>query len=191
MHHCEGGLSTINGVLRPGIVHRLDRFTSGLLVCAKSDASLKSLLEQFKERTVRKRYVALAHGNVPKCVKTIDEPLGRHRSDFRRITVRPDVGRRAVTEIKAVKWHGKYSVVHVGLLTGRTHQIRVHLRHIGHPILCDHLYRERSSRPRTGYRTLCFALRVSRIRPSGKRPAHRIQGTIATGHAKGAAKHGR
>ncbi|GAB4158883.1 MAG: RluA family pseudouridine synthase [Planctomycetota bacterium] len=139
LHHC-GELPGINGVLRPGVVHRLDAGTSGLIVFARDDRAMSSLTAQFKNREVRKRYFAIVHGEIPRDHFIIDEPIGRHRTDFRRMAVRRDVGKHAVTEILSTRpFHG-FSAVHVAILTGRTHQIRVHMRHIGHPLVCDSLY---------------------------------------------------
>ncbi len=139
LHHCGESLSSINGVLRPGIVHRLDRTTSGVIVAAKTDLAHRSLVSQFKERKVRKRYFALVHGR-PAAGALVEAPLGRHRSDFRRMAVRRDVGRPAATLVLSVLPLGPFSAVHLYPRTGRTHQIRVHMRHLGSPLLCDDLY---------------------------------------------------
>lgn len=147
LYYCQGRLSAINGVLRPGIVHRLDRCTSGVIVAAKNDHAHHCLVEQFKERKISKRYLAVVHGRFPKDLRLIDAPLGRSKSDFRRIAIRPDVGREARTQIMSVIHIGRYSAVHVYPQTGRTHQIRVHLKSKGHPILCDDLYGNETTFP--------------------------------------------
>ena len=132
-------LSGIGGVLRPGIVHRLDRVTSGVLVIAKTDEAHRCLCEQFKSRRIRKIYWAVVHGLVPRREGEIDQPIGRHSTNRKLMTVRPD-GRRAVTQYKVLKEGGGGTLLELNLLTGRTHQIRVHLKHLGIPIVGDRLY---------------------------------------------------
>ncbi|MFA4986318.1 MAG: RluA family pseudouridine synthase [Candidatus Brocadiia bacterium] len=147
LFHCAGKLSGINGVLRPGIVHRLDAGTSGVMVCAKSDVAHRSLVDQFKGRSVDKRYFAIVHGPVSPELHRIEAPIGRHRSDFRRMAVREDVGKAAVTEIVSSFPYDEFSAVHLHILTGRTHQIRVHMKYRGHPLLCDETYGAEASFP--------------------------------------------
>ena len=129
---------TMNGTLRPGIVHRLDKDTSGLIVVARDDAARVALVEQFTSRTVLKEYLALVHAH-PASPATIDVPIGRDPRNRQRMAVVP-TGRPARTEIVVEEMLAGYSLVRARLLTGRTHQIRVHLSYIGHPIVGDPLY---------------------------------------------------
>jgi len=143
LHHF-GSLSVIGGVTRPGIVHRLDRETSGLLIVAKQDSAHRALQDQFKARTVQKTYWALIHG-VPKVNSgTVDAAIGRHPRNPKRYAVRPE-GKPAVTDWVLLKSRADVSWLEVHPHTGRTHQIRVHLRHIGFPILKDRMYGFRNS----------------------------------------------
>ncbi|GBE14010.1 MAG TPA: RluA family pseudouridine synthase [Proteobacteria bacterium] len=138
LHHCED-LSGIGGVLRPGIVHRLDKGTSGVMVVAKDDLAHQSLALQFKEHTILRMYLAAVRGAMKDDGGIIDRPLGRHVRDRKRIAVRED-GRIAVTEYSVRAWRGGVSLVELRPRTGRTHQLRVHLSSIGHPILGDSTY---------------------------------------------------
>lgn len=148
------GLSSIGGVERPGIVHRLDRDTSGLMVIAKNDATHISLSKQFADRTIEKEYCALVTGNVKKDHFSIDSPIGRHPVHRNKMTVRPD-GREAITEVfveeKIVTPRDTFSLLRVKIHTGRTHQIRVHLSAAGHPIVGDPLYSRSAKRFDTTY----------------------------------------
>jgi len=132
-------LSGIGGVLRPGIVHRIDRMTSGLIVIAKNDAAHGSLAEQFKEHTARRNYVALIHGGLREDYGTVHMPLGRDLRDRKRMAVVPS-GRDAITHWRVVERFEKYVLLSLELETGRTHQIRVHMAHIGHPVAGDEVY---------------------------------------------------
>ena len=138
LHHCKD-LSVIGGVERPGIVHRLDRETSGVLVVAKNDAAHRSLAAQFKARTVRKLYEALVWGDPRGLDGVIDRPIGRHPFARVRMAVRPD-GRPSRTVFRVSSSFGDVSFLEIEPSTGRTHQIRVHLSFIGHPIVGDSLY---------------------------------------------------
>lgn len=135
-------LSSINGVVRPGIVHRIDKDTSGLLVVAKNDAAHLSLSDQIAKKTCRREYLALCEGILKENGGTVDTFIGRHPTDRVKMAVLPEgKGRRAVTHYKVVKRYNKgYTLVHFTLETGRTHQIRVHCRHLGHPIVGDPVY---------------------------------------------------
>ncbi len=132
-------LSGIGGELRPGIVHRIDRMTSGLLVAAKNDAAHRALSEQFRDHSAHRSYAALVDGNISQDGGTIDAPLARHPVDRKRMAIVPG-GRPAVTHWRAVARYGQYTLLQVELETGRTHQIRVHLASIQHPVTGDAVY---------------------------------------------------
>ena len=138
--HCGGELSGINGVIRPGIVHRLDKDTSGLMVAAKTDTAHKSLAEQIKSHTARRTYVALVHGNIVEAKGRIDAPLGRHPKDRVKMAVNMKDGKDAITHFTVLERFGNYTLVQCRLETGRTHQIRVQMAYIGHPVVNDPLY---------------------------------------------------
>ncbi len=139
MHHFQGNLSGINGVMRPGIVHRIDKDTSGLLVICKSDRAHQGLSELLKEHDIERVYHAVVQGSFSKMEGTIDAAIGRMDSDRKKMCVRAD-GRRAVTHYRVLEQYGGFSYVEVRLETGRTHQIRVHMKSIGHPLLGDEVY---------------------------------------------------
>ncbi|MGZ9585088.1 RluA family pseudouridine synthase [Paenibacillus marinisediminis] len=139
MHHCKD-LSGINGELRPGIVHRIDKDTSGLLMAAKNDRAHVSLAEQLKAHTVIRKYVALVHGNVPHDQGTVDAPIGRDEHDRKMYTVTERNAKHAVTHFKVLERFGDSTLVELKLETGRTHQIRVHMKFIGHPLVGDPMY---------------------------------------------------
>ena len=132
-------LSGINGVLRPGIVHRIDKDTSGLLMVAKNDVAHESLVNQLVEKTVTRRYVALVHGVIPHDNGTIDAPIGRDPKDRKKMAV-VESGKHAVTHFKVLQRFKEFTLIECRLETGRTHQIRVHMSHLGHPLLGDVLY---------------------------------------------------
>ena len=139
MYHCKDNLSGINGVSRPGIVHRLDKDTSGLLIVAKNDKAHVNMSEQIKNHEVKKTYIALVRGVVKENQATIDMPIGRSNSDRKKMAV-TKTGKNAVTHIKVLKRYDKYTLLEVNIETGRTHQIRVHLSYIGYPIIGDCVY---------------------------------------------------
>lgn len=147
LHHCAGQLSGIGGVERPGIVHRIDKDTSGLLVVAKSDAAHEGLARQFADHSIERAYLAVVAGRPLPPSGTVDAPLGRSVHDRKKIAVQsPGRGKRAVTHYRTLEPLGDATLVECRLETGRTHQVRVHMAHIGHPLLGDPLY----GRPRKG-----------------------------------------
>lgn len=137
LYHCP--LSTINGTFRPGIVHRIDKDTSGLLMVAKNDKSHRSLAKQLKDKTNIREYVALVHGRIAEDEGTINAPIGRSLKDRKKQAVVKD-GRNAVTHFEVLKRYRDYTLVKCILETGRTHQIRVHMKYISHPLVGDPLY---------------------------------------------------
>ncbi len=138
LYHCKD-LSGINGVARPGIVHRIDKDTSGVLVIAKNDKAHKKLAEQLKDHSMKREYIALVEGLIKKEEGTIDKPIARHPKDRLKMGIVED-GRRAVTHYKVIERFNKYTLIKCILETGRTHQIRVHMAHIGYPLVGDPVY---------------------------------------------------
>lgn len=136
---CKDSLSGIGGEIRPGIVHRLDKDTSGLLIIAKNDEAHVNMSEQIKNHEVKKTYIALVRGIIKENEATIDMPIGRSQSDRKKMAVNKN-GKNAVTHIKVLKRYDKYTLLEIHIETGRTHQIRVHLSHIGYPIIGDYTY---------------------------------------------------
>lgn len=139
LYHCGTSLSGINGKLRPGIVHRIDRDTSGLIIAAKNDAAHLSLAAQLEDHSLRREYHAVAVGGFREDTGTVDAPIARHPVDRKRMAVDPS-GRRAVTHWQVLERYSGYTYLKCNLETGRTHQIRVHLSSIGHPLLGDTVY---------------------------------------------------
>ena len=139
MFHFRDSLSGINGVLRPGIVHRIDKDTSGLLVICKSDAAHMGISRLLETHDIERVYHTVVHGRLPHPEGTIDAPIGRMKADRKKYTVTED-GRRAVTHFRVLEEFGSFSYLEIKLETGRTHQIRVHMASIGHPVLGDPLY---------------------------------------------------
>ncbi len=139
LFHCQGSLSGINGSVRPGIVHRIDKDTTGLLVIAKNDRAHKSLTDQLADRSLSRVYYALVNGNIKDDGGTVDAPIGRSPKDRKKMAVVPD-GRSAVTDFEVIERFGAYTLVRCKLRTGRTHQIRVHMKHIGHSVVGDKAY---------------------------------------------------
>ncbi len=140
MYHCRNNLSGINGVLRPGIVHRIDKETSGLLIVAKNDKAHKHLAEQIKRHTFTREYEAVVVGNIKDDKGTVDAPIGRHRIDRKKMTVTDRNSKNAVTHYEVIARYRGYTHIKCILETGRTHQIRVHMAYIGHPVSGDTVY---------------------------------------------------
>ena len=132
-------LSGINGEIRPGIVHRIDKDTSGLLMIAKNDVAHRSLVEQLIDKSVTRKYIALVHGNIPHDYGTVDAPIGRNKNDRQSMAVVDD-GKDAITHFNVLEHFNKYTLIECQLETGRTHQIRVHMKYIGYPLVGDPKY---------------------------------------------------
>lgn len=156
--HCGSSLSGINGVLRPGIVHRIDKDTSGLLVVAKNDFAHKSLAQQIKEHSFTRIYEAVVHGNLKEDDGTVDAPIGRHPVERKKMAVTEKNSRRAVTHYHVVARYGEFTHVRLRLETGRTHQIRVHMAYLGHPVAGDPVYGPK--KPVAGLNGQCLHARV-------------------------------
>lgn len=140
LYHCKGQLSSINGVIRPGIVHRIDKNTSGLLIVAKTDKAHIGLAEQIKAHTFTREYHAVVCGKFKEPVGIIEAPIGRHPVDRKKMCVTEKNSKEAKTEYTVLEEFNNYSYVKLKLFTGRTHQIRVHMAHIGHPVFGDDVY---------------------------------------------------
>ena len=140
MYHCKDSLSGINGEIRPGIVHRIDKDTSGLLVVAKNDMAHEHLARQFKEHSITRVYNAIVYGNVKNDEGDIDAPIGRHKTDRKKFCVTPVNSKNAFTHYKVLEKLNGFTLIEARLKTGRTHQIRVHMQSIGHPLAGDPVY---------------------------------------------------
>lgn len=140
MYHCGEELSGINGMMRPGIVHRIDMDTTGSLIVCKNDAAHQSLSEQLKEHSINRIYVALVHGNIKEEEGTVNAPIGRHPTERKKMSTQAKNGRTAITHYKVLQRYGNYTYIQCKLETGRTHQIRVHMASIGHPLVGDQVY---------------------------------------------------
>lgn len=140
MYHCKDQLSGINGVLRPGIVHRIDMDTTGVLIVCKNDRAHNAIAEQLKEHSITRRYRAIVCGNIREEEGTVDAPIGRHPVDRKKMAIVQKNGKEAVTHYRVLERFGKYTYIECQLETGRTHQIRVHMSSIGHPLLGDEVY---------------------------------------------------
>ncbi len=168
LYHCGESLSGINGVLRPGIVHRIDRDTSGLIIVAKNDAAHVSLAEQLQDHTLARTYECIVIGNLREDSGTVDAPIARHHTDRKKMAIVPD-GKRAVTHWTVLGRYNGYTHVQCRLETGRTHQIRVHMAYLRHPVLGDTVYG--ASKPYPGLAGQCLHARKLRfIHPSTREP---------------------
>ncbi len=163
LYHCGDSLSGINGVIRPGIVHRIDKNTSGLLIVAKNDAAHIHLAEQIKAHSFTREYEAIACGYFREYEGTVDAPIGRHKTDRKKMCVTAENSRNAVTHYSVIRQYGGYAHVSLRLETGRTHQIRVHLAYIGHSVLGDDVY----GKPYKGLEGQCLhARKIGFIHPT-------------------------
>ena len=140
LHHCKDNLSGINGVARPGIVHRIDRDTTGILIVCKNDMSHNSIAEQLKVHSITRKYRALVHGNIKTDQGTVEGAIGRHPVDRKKMAINERNGKPAVTHYTVLERFGNYTYIECQLETGRTHQIRVHMSSIGHPLVGDEVY---------------------------------------------------
>lgn len=140
LYHCKDHLSGINGVARPGIVHRIDRDTTGILIVCKNDLAHQSIAAQLKEHSITRRYRALVHGNLKDDQGTIEGAIGRHPVDRKKMAINERNGKPAVTHYTVLERFGSYTLIECVLETGRTHQIRVHMASTGHPLVGDEVY---------------------------------------------------
>lgn len=164
LYHCQASLSGINGALRPGIVHRIDMDTSGLLIVAKNDFAHQHLAAQLQDHTLARTYECVVCGNIREDSGTIDAPIGRHPTDRKRMAVTLKNSRAAVTHFTVLARYGGYTHVQCRLETGRTHQIRVHMAYRNHPILGDTVYGHK--KPELGMDTQCLhARRLTFVHP--------------------------
>lgn len=140
LYHCKDELSGINGTMRPGIVHRIDMDTTGSLIVCKNDGAHQSLSEQLKDHSIHRIYEAIVHGNIKEPSGTVNAPIGRHPTERKKMNIHSKNGREAVTHYEVIERFGDYTYIRCRLETGRTHQIRVHMASIGHPLLGDAVY---------------------------------------------------
>lgn len=166
LYHCEDKLSSINGIIRPGIVHRIDKDTSGLLMIAKNNNSHNFLAEQLKDHSITREYEFICHGVVKEDKITVDKPIGRNPKDRLKMAVVKD-GKRAVTHFEVIERFENFTHVRATLETGRTHQIRVHSLYINHPLLGDPLYGPKNSKFKLDGQTL-HARKLGFIHPTTK-----------------------
>lgn len=165
LHHCGDSLSGINGVIRPGIVHRIDKDTSGLLIVAKNDRSHQKLAEQIKAHSFTREYEAVVYGKLRQESGTVDAPIGRHPTDRKKMAVTEKNSRSAVTHYSLLRQFSGFAHVRLRLETGRTHQIRVHMAYIGHPVAGDPVYGPKKVEP--GLQGQCLhARKIGFVHPS-------------------------
>ena len=164
LYHCKGRLSSINGVIRPGIVHRIDKDTSGLLIVAKTDEAHQGLAEQIAVHSFERKYEAIVGGHLREAEGTVNAPIGRHKTDRKKMAVTEHNSKEATTHWRVIAESKDYSHLELTLETGRTHQIRVHMAHIGHPVAGDTVYG--NVRYRLGMEGQClFAKYISFVHP--------------------------
>lgn len=165
MFHCKGQLSGINGVMRPGIVHRIDKDTTGSLLVCKNNRAHENIAAQLKEHSITRKYRAICHGVCKEDAYIVDAPLGRDKKDRKKMAIDYQSGKKAVTHIKVLERFSKYTYVECQLETGRTHQIRVHMTSLGYPLLGDEVYGIRKSSFHTEGQTL-HAMTLGFLHPS-------------------------
>lgn len=165
--HCGDSLSGIGGVIRPGIVHRIDKDTSGLLIVAKNDRAHNCLAAQIKEHSFTREYEAVVYGNLKADEGTVDAPIGRHETRRKQMCVTAKNSRSAVTHYRVLERYGDYTYLRLRLQTGRTHQIRVHMAHIGHPVAGDTVYGPRKAITELGGQCL-HARHIGFVHPDGR-----------------------
>lgn len=168
MYYCGSKLSGINGVMRPGIVHRIDRDTTGSLIVCKNDKAHVSIAGQLKEHSINRRYRAICHGVISEEEGTVNSPIGRHPTDRKKMAAGVKNGRSAVTHYHVLQRFGQYTYIECALETGRTHQIRVHMASIGHPLLGDIVYSNQKSPYKLDGQTLHAQLLGFRHPSTGK-----------------------
>lgn len=165
MFHCKGQLSGINGVMRPGIVHRIDKDTTGSLLVCKNNRAHENIAAQLKEHSITRKYRAICHGVCKEDAYIVDAPLGRDKKDRKKMAIDYQSGKKAVTHIKVLERFSKYTYVECQLETGRTHQIRVHMTSLGYPLLGDEVYGSRKTSFHTEGQTL-HAMTLGFLHPS-------------------------
>ena len=164
LYHCGDSLSGINGEIRPGIVHRIDKDTSGLLIEAKNDTAHRHLAEQIKAHSFTREYEAIVYGHFKERQFTVDAPIGRHKTDRKKMCVTEENSRHAVTHVQVLAEYPGFSHIRCRLETGRTHQIRVHMAYMGHPVVGDPVYAP--GRPDCGVQGQCLhAKKIGFIHP--------------------------
>lgn len=167
MYHCKDALSGINGVMRPGIVHRIDKDTTGSLIICKNDESHNNIAAQLKDHSIHRLYRAVVWGRVADDEGVIDAPIGRHPTDRKKMAINQKNGKRAVTHYRVLERFDKFTYIECKLETGRTHQIRVHMASIGHPLLGDEVYSNAKSPYKVEGQTL-HAMTIGFVHPSTK-----------------------
>ena len=165
MYHCRNNLSGINGIMRPGIVHRIDKDTTGSVMICKNDRAHESIAAQLFEHSIKREYVAIVTGNIDEDSGTIDRPICRSASDRKKMAVNEN-GKRAVTTYKVIQRYKGFTEVRCVLMTGRTHQIRVHMASIGHPVAGDTVYGNKAKTPVNTYGQALHAEILGFIHPS-------------------------
>ena len=167
MFHCKDALSGINGVMRPGIVHRIDKDTTGSLIICKNDEAHNDIASQLKEHSINRRYRAIVWGRIKEDEGIIDAPIGRHPNDRKKMAINETNGKHAITHYKVLERFDKFTYIECTLETGRTHQIRVHMTSLGHPLLGDDVYSSAKSPYKVNGQTL-HAMILGFVHPSTK-----------------------